>query len=147
MSGTATPTRMTPAAYLASIGAKPKKPRFLNKKVIVIDRELGEIKLDSKWEAKRWAELRMLQELGEIADLQRQVRYPLAVNGDHICDWIPDFRYRRIRDGMIVVEDAKSPRTRTQPDYRIKVKLFQAIYRGVEVAEHVEKKRGKKWKR
>lgn len=77
---------------------------------------------DSKREAARWQELRLLERAGEISDLRRQVRYELVpkMPGERPVDYIADFVYRG-KDGNEVVEDVKGVRT---PVYVIKRKLM-----------------------
>lgn len=77
---------------------------------------------DSKREAARWRELRLLERAGEISDLRRQVRYELVpkLPGERPVDYIADFVYRD-KDGNDVVEDVKGVRT---PVYVIKRKLM-----------------------
>ncbi len=65
------------------------------------------IRFASKAEARRWQELRLLERAGEIADIERQPRFSLAVNGQRLGDYVADFRYRTVRDGLQVVEDVK----------------------------------------
>lgn len=77
----------------------------------------------SKLEAKRWGELQLLQRAGIISDLQRQVVFPLEVNGERVCKYIADFTY--LEDGKYVVADAKGFLT---PEFRLKAKLFKAIH-------------------
>ena len=87
---------------------------------------------DSKREAARYAELRLLERIGDIADLECQPRFPLIVNGALIATYVADFRYRA-RDGAVVVEDVKSEPTKT-PVYRLKAKLVAALH-GVVISE------------
>lgn len=89
-------------------------------------------RFDSKREAARWGELKLLQRAGLIAELERQIRYPMLVNDQLICTYVADFRYRD--RGRIVVEDVKSAITRREPTYRLKVKLLKALH-GIEVFE------------
>jgi len=77
---------------------------------------------DSAKEAKRWMLLKAMQEAGEISGLQRQVRFPLIVNGIKICVYIADFVY--YSQAKQVVEDAKGMKTAL---YRLKKKLMLAI--------------------
>ena len=85
---------------------------------------------DSKREAKRAAELKLLEKAGVISNLQEQVVYELIpsqyriVNGKKKCieraiKYIADFQY--VENGNTVVEDAKGFRTEV---YRIKKKLM-----------------------
>lgn len=90
------------------------------------------VRFDSKREAARGAELRLLERAGLISDLERQVRFPMVVNGQLVCTYIADFRYRD--RGRVVVEDVKSAITRREPTYRIKVKLLKALH-GIEILE------------
>lgn len=87
---------------------------------------------DSKKESRRAQELEYLQKIGKISNLQRQVRFVLQegfVNYDkekvHPIYYIADFCYTMY--GVKIVEDVKSPATRTQV-YLIKKKLFQFKY-------------------
>jgi hypothetical protein len=94
--------------------------KYRNRKV-----ELDGHTFDSAKEAKRWGELKLLERAGQIANLQRQVRYPLIINGRRVCSLIADFAYEQ--EGRVVVEDTKSDFTRKLPVWRIKSKLFEAL--------------------
>lgn len=98
-------------------------------------------RFDSNREAARWQELLLLERAGEIADLRRQVRYPLAAgdrplllrsagypNGRR-ATYVADFVYRD-RAGQEVIEDAKGYRT---PEYRLKRAIMEAT--GHEIRE------------
>ena len=83
---------------------------------------------DSAKEARRGAELRLLEKAGIISDLCAQVKYELIPaqrrDGKVIerpVNYIADFVYKE--NGETVVEDVKSPITRTK-DYVIKRKLM-----------------------
>lgn len=104
-----------------------KRPKFGNRKVVV-----DGLSFDSVKESRRWSELCLLQRSGHIADLSRQVRMPLRVNGQLVCTFIPDFTY--VEAGQQVVEDVKSPITAKNRAYRIKIKLLKALT-GAEVRE------------
>lgn len=86
---------------------------------------IGNERFDSKGEAARWQELRLLEKAGEITDLTRQVKYDLIVEGVKVCRFVPDFEYRK--DGKLITEDFKSKATMT-PAFRIKAKLFKALH-------------------
>jgi hypothetical protein len=83
----------------------------------------------SKREAARWSELRLLERAGKVAALERQVAYPVVMNGVKVCSWLADFRYREA--GETVVEDVKGCKT---PLYRLKKKLVEAQY-GITIRE------------
>ena len=78
----------------------------------------------SKREAARYVELRMLERSGIITELRCQVRFNLDVNGVHVCNYLADFTYSG-QDGRLVVEDVKGVRTAT---YRLKAKLMIACH-------------------
>lgn len=85
----------------------------------------------SKREAKRYQELRLLQEAGEIEDLALQVGFPCVVGGMKVCTYVADFVYLDLNTGDQVVEDAKGMKT---PVYRLKKKLVRACL-GIEIQE------------
>lgn len=87
------------------------------------------ITFDSRKEAKRYSELKLLERAGAIKGLQRQVRYELIpafdVDGKHYrpTSYVADFVY--VEDGREVVEDVKGYRTDV---YRLKSKLFAYLF-------------------
>ena len=83
------------------------------------------IRFASKREAYRYCELKRLEKAGEIVDLKLQPRYPLTVNGLHVCTYVGDFEYIDIGFARTVTEDAKGVKTR---DFINKAKLFHALY-------------------
>lgn len=95
--------------------------------------EVDGIKFDSKKEAGRYEDLKLLIRAGEISDLEIQPRFPMVVNGRLVCTYVADFAYRT-KDGKRVIEDVKSKATRANPAYRIKNKLMRAIHK-IDVVE------------
>lgn len=89
------------------------------------------IRFDSKREAARWQELKLLERAGHIELLERQVKYPLVVCGVKIGTYIADAAYFDKQTGEHVTEDTKGFKTR---DYIIKKKLMKALY-GIEIRE------------
>ena len=89
------------------------------------------IEFDSKAEAKRYSELRLLERAGQIKNLERQPRYDLEVNGVKIGFYKADFRYWDQASSQQIVEDVKGMRT---PVFAIKAKLMKALHR-VEIVE------------
>lgn len=110
------------------------------------------IQFDSKREAARYRELKLLERAGVISFLQRQAKFQLIPNQyaqsdetytkgprkgqrkpgkllEHECNYIADFCY--IRNGETIVEDAKGYRTEV---YRIKKKLMLERY-GIQIRE------------
>jgi hypothetical protein len=84
----------------------------------------------SKAEAKRYAELKLLERSKEIENLECQPRFALTVLcGDVIGEYVADYRYWR--GHSIVVEDVKGFKT---PLYRWKKKHVEAQY-GIKIVE------------
>jgi hypothetical protein len=98
--------------------------KYRNKRTVV-----NGITFDSKREAARYSELKLLAHAGHISDLQLQPKYVIEVNGVKICSYLGDFRYWT--NGKMIVEDAKGMKT---PVYRLKKKLMLAVF-GIEIQE------------
>ena len=92
---------------------------------------------DSKKEKKRAGILSLMEKQGLISDLREQVPFELIpsqygdINGkrkciERGCKYLADFVYTE--NGEMVVEDTKSPITRTK-DYIIKRKLMLYIHK------------------
>ena len=86
----------------------------------------------SALECKRYEELLILERIGEIEKLERQVRWRVvpAQKGERPVDYIADFQYFD-KQGHLHVEDTKGVRTK---DYVIKRKLMLWIH-GVRIEE------------
>ena len=89
----------------------------------------------SKREAKRAADLKLLEKAGQISDLQEQVDFVLAPAVTLDGRQKPKIKYRAdfvyIQDGKKVIEDCKGYRT---PVYRLKRHLMLSVL-GLEVRE------------
>lgn len=101
--------------------AKHIQSKFRNRKV-----QTEEGKFDSRRELKRWNELKLLQRVGEISELERQVRFRLLPGGtrddgkpERPVDYVADFVY--VAKGKKIVEDAKGFKT---TDYILKRKMM-----------------------
>lgn len=97
---------------------------------------VGGFTFDSKREANRYSQLKSMEDAGLIADLWLQPKYPVYVTAKSgetvfICEWRGDFRYNQ--SGASVIEDVKSPATRT-PVYKLKKLLVEALY-GISIIE------------
>lgn len=109
--------------------------------------EVDGIMFDSKFESEHYASLKLLERAGIITDLKLQPRYILQEafeyqgHRERKIEYIADFEYTR--NGEKVVEECKSPATRTQV-YMLKRKLFLHKYgKGIvfrEVYKHEENK-------
>jgi hypothetical protein len=97
------------------------------------------IRFASRKEGKRYADLKILEIGGRIANLELQPEYPVVINGVKVCTYKADFRYfdphvvgPNGQKGGVVVEDVKGIKT---PIYRIKKKMVEAAYPGVIISE------------
>ena len=93
--------------------------------------EIDGIVFDSAKEARRYAELKLMERAGEISNLRRQVVFELTPSireGGRVIErashYIADFTYTDRRTGQMVVEDVKGKRT---PEYVLKRKYMLAI--------------------
>ena len=100
---------------------------------------------DSRREAERWSQLKLLERVGKIVNLQRQVKFVLIPAQYDVpkgkqkrgkllereCSYIADFQYQDKETGELVIEDTKGVRTK---DYVIKRKLLLKEY-GLKIKE------------
>ena len=128
--------------------------RWSKSKYKAVKTEVDGITFDSKKEAKRYSELKILEKAGHITHLELQPVYSIDINGRHICNYLGDFRYFTVRDpnrgtfknekGELqtatmtqdpegqVLEDCKGFRTDI---YKLKKKLVEALYPGTIIKE------------
>lgn len=98
-----------------------------NAKITTVD----SVKFDSGAEARRYKELKLLQQTGEIKDLELQPSFLLIEHfkcrGKSYRDtrYIADFAYTEVKTGLQVVEDVKGVETEV---FRLKKKLFLKRY-------------------
>lgn len=109
--------------------------KYKNKKVVYQGK-----KFDSQKEYERYLYLKSKQNRGEISDLSLQVRFEL-IKGVKIAGeakkrssvrYIADFVY--VQNGVMVVEDVKSPITAKNAVYRIKKLLMKTVH-NIDVVE------------
>ena len=91
------------------------------------------IGFDSQKEANRYQELLLLERAGCIRSIELQPRYDLIVNEQKCGFYRGDFRYKEVATDSVILEDVKSPATKTAV-YQLKKKLVKALY-GVEIIE------------
>ena len=133
-----------PVAHVTATGAKTRSKYHAVPHCVLPDLRVvpaaacdavpGRIRFASKREAERFVVLRLEQEAGAISELAIQPVYPLhAVTPQGVkvcvCRYLGDFQY--MREGNLVVEDAKGVRTAV---YVLKKKMVEAEY-GIEVIE------------
>lgn len=88
------------------------------------------IKFDSKAEAKRYIELKMLLKGKYITDLELQPKFelqPKYINnkGEHIRAIIYKADFMYIKNGITIVEDVKGVETK---DFKLKKKILEYKY-------------------
>lgn len=94
------------------------------------------IRFDSKREASRYAELKILERMGKIKNLRLQVKFeicPKKNNNKRSRYYIADFTYEE--NGQRICEDVKSWITRRNPVYSLKKALMLANYPEYEFRE------------
>lgn len=107
-----------------------KRPSKYRNKPQVVDG----VRFASKAEAKRDAELLLLERAGKIRGLKRQPRFPLKVKDALICTYVGDWEYwekdpRPNYPTTHVVEDRKGVLT---PAFKIKWALAKALHPEIE---------------
>jgi Protein of unknown function (DUF1064) len=110
------------------VTSERKPSKYRNRKT-----EYNGIQFDSQKEENRYQELLLLEQAGQIRSIQLQPRYDLVVNGNKLGFYRADFCYEETATGTLIVEDVKSPATKT-PVYQLKKKLVKALY-GIEIIE------------
>jgi len=82
--------------------------------------------MDSKAEAKRYAELRLMERYNDIGALEVHPRFPCTVNGVLVCTYIADFAYVD-RSGR-VIEDVKGNKDFTDSASALRRKFAEALH-------------------
>lgn len=127
-------SRFDPIAINPGKRGRPRnRSKFGNMKTVV-----DGITFDSRHEAKRYCELKILERGKEIRDLQRQVKFELVptIRKDgkvvhRAISYYADFVYIDNRTGEKIVEDAKGYKTDV---YRMKKKMMLDKY-GIDIKE------------
>lgn len=101
--------------------------------------EIDGIRFSSQKEGRRYVALSALQRVGAISGLEVQPSYRFEIAGQVLryasglpVRYVADFRYTD-STGRLVVEDVKSPATRT-PVYKLKAALMLACH-GIKITE------------
>lgn len=107
--------------------------KYRNKKV-----SLDGMVFDSKLEARRYQELKLLERAGEIEELRTQVKYTLIPSQkldnrvvERAVTYTADFVYRLKSSGETVVEDTKGMKT---DKYILKRKMM-LYFHGIKIKE------------
>src|SRR5437762_3724578 len=99
-----------------------KASKYHNRKTLV-----DGIQFDSQKEANRYQELILMERAGLIRSIELQPRYDLVVNAHKMGFYRADFRYEVVTTNILIVEDVKSPATRTAV-YCLKKKQVKALH-------------------
>lgn len=103
--------------------------KYHNKKTVA-----DGIKFDSKLEAERYEQLKILERAGAIRDLELHPEYELIPlfrkNGRtwRRAVYKADFRYILAEDDRIIIEDVKGSTAMITDVFRLKQKLFEYLY-------------------
>ena len=118
-----------------SMATSPSKYRNMKTVAKVQGKER---KFDSRGESSRARALEVLELAGEIKNLKFQPRFTLVPETSPPIVYVPDFQYEE--DGETIVEDFKSPATRRDPVFRLKLRLWK--WRGPYRLKLTQMKRG-----
>lgn len=122
--------------------------KYNNHKCQIVNDDGTITKFDSEKEKQRYLQLCILQNVGEIKDLQMQVKFELIPKQSYLgknyrnCCYIADFTYTRTSDNKKICEDVKGFNAYKKgwstetPEFKIKMKLFIQKY-GDEYEFHV----------
>lgn len=112
-------------------GRKNHGNKYHNQKTVI-----GDMVFDSKKEANRFQELKLLARGGIISDLKMQVRFlicPKEGGNKRARYYVADFVYTE--GGKTIIEDVKSEITRKNAVYSLKKALVQWQYPDYEFRE------------
>lgn len=98
------------------------------------ERTIDGICFDSKKEATRYAELKLLERAGHIHSLTTQQEFIVEIKGKRLCVYTADFHYYDRVRGRTVVEEVKSSGTAKDAAYRLRRKAAELAH-GITVDE------------
>lgn len=109
---------LTTKPYIANFKGELCLNKYRN-----IKTQVDGIKFDSKKEANRYCELKLLLKTGDITDLNLQVPFVLFDNSlyGRKVKYLADFTYIDVKTGKVVVEDVKGILT---PVYKLKKRIL-----------------------
>lgn len=119
---------------LLSNSIKVKENKYKNKKTII-----DGTTFDSKKEAQRYVQLKLLERAGLIKELELQKKFelqPSYINNEgkkiRKITYVADFFYYDIKKQKYIIEDTKGFRTEV---YKIKKKIFEFQYPNLTIKE------------
>jgi Protein of unknown function (DUF1064) len=98
------------------------------------DRTIDGETFDSKKEAARYCQLKLLQKAGLIESLDLQPAWAVEINGKHFCRYTADFSYFCKERGRLIIEDVKSSGTAKDAAYRLRKKAAELAH-GIKITE------------
>jgi hypothetical protein len=112
--------RFTPQDLKTLQARGPVKSKFGNKKVVV-----DNIGFDSKREAARYNELKLMRNAELISSIDVHPVYPIYIKDMKVCDVVLDFAYTIYENSHSVHEDVKG---KDNPLSQLKRKMVEAYY-------------------
>lgn len=107
------------------LAAKPKRNKYGNRHVVI-----DGIKFDSVREGAYYAELKLREKAGEVADVELQKPFVLTINGQLIGTWRSDFAFHdNVRRCYRVIDVKGGPLTR---EFQRTRRLMRALH-GIEI--------------
>lgn len=109
--------------------AWPARKRKYRNQPVVVDGH----KFSSKAEARRYGELKLMERAGEIRGLELQPKFTFEHQGVRLGSYKADFAYFLSHSPQRIIEDVKSPASKTQA-YQLRKRMMLAFH-GIEVRE------------
>lgn len=107
--------------------ARAKKPGPKKGKYNAKGKHIDGIWFASSAEADRYLQLVELEKQGRIENLRCQVKYAVALNNVHICNYIADFAYTVVDDlGRTLRDNVEDVKGMVMDLYKLKRKLVEA---------------------
>lgn len=92
------------------------------------------IVFDSKGEAARYTQLKLLERAGLVSDVQVQPSWDVMIEGQKFCTYTADFAYLCKERGRPVIEDVKTSGTQKDAAYRLRKRAAELAF-GIKVDE------------
>jgi flavodoxin len=99
-----------------------KASKYHNEKVTI-----DNIVFDSRREGRRYQDLKLAQQIGQIRNLKLQPRFYFFIGKTRIFSYYADFSYVEVQTGQTKIEDSKG--YRKDKVYRLKKNLIEAQHK------------------
>ena len=131
--------RMKLSEYLALSKKETKRSKYRNQ-VTVYDGNSYQSKAEAQYAKYLDVQKVAKKESDRVVSWKRQVKFPIEVNGNHICNYLLDFEVS-YADGHKEYIDVKGYQKGVAYNlFTIKKKLVEAIY-GITIREHTGRER------